>query len=66
MRTSLLMMGTAALTAGHGIILYFAWSHVALSAAAMTGVVTLVVLKHLGLLSPLYAMFRRRRPTNRS
>lgn len=48
-----------ALAAGHGAILYYASSHVALSAGLMTGVALLVVLKHLGFLGPPLALFRR-------
>lgn len=48
------------LIAGHGIILYHVSSHVALSVSIVAGVVILVVIKHLGLLSPLYVLFRRR------
>ena len=48
------------LIAGHGIILYYFSSHVALSAAVASGVIILVVIKHLGLLGPVYALFRRR------
>ena len=48
------------LIAGHGIILYYVSSYTTLSAAAVSGAITLVVIKHLGLLSPLYALFRRR------
>ena len=60
LRPLILSAGAIALIAGHGIILYFAWSHLALSAAAVAGLVILVVLRHLGLLGPLYALFRRR------
>ena len=53
-----------ALVAGHAIVLYYFSSHVALSAAAVSGVVVLLVVKHLGLLAPLYALFRRRARRN--
>ncbi len=59
-RTLMLSLGLAVLIAGHGIILYYVWSHTAVSAAVLSGVVVLVVIKHLGLLGPLYALFRRR------
>jgi hypothetical protein len=49
------------LLAGHGVILYYASSHVALSAAAISGAVILLVMKHVGLFSRLYALIRRRR-----
>ena len=60
MRRWLPAVATTTFIAAHGIILYSATSHMALSAAAMTAVVTLVVLKHLGLFGPLYALLRRR------
>ena len=52
------------LIAGHGVILYYVLSHKALSAAAVLGVIVLVVIKHLGLLGPLYALYRRRSRSN--
>jgi hypothetical protein len=55
----LLLVGVIVLIAGHGIILYYFASHVTLSAAVASGVITLVVIKHLGLLGPVYALFRR-------
>jgi uncharacterized membrane protein len=60
MRRWLLAAGAIALIAGHGVVLYFAWSHLAISATAVAGVVILIALKHLGLLGPLYALLRRR------
>lgn len=53
-------MGALILIAGHGIVLYYVSSHMALSAAIVSGVILLVVIKHLGLLGPAYALFRRR------
>src|SRR6266700_2138327 len=53
------------LVAGHGIILYYASSHLALSAGLISGVVLLIVIKHLGLLGSAYALFRRRVMTGR-
>ena len=49
------------LVLGHGVILYYVSSHVAMSATVVAGVVVLLVIKHLGLLVPLSALFRRRR-----
>ena len=46
--------------AAHGAILYYVSSHATVSIAA--AVVILVVIKHLGILGPLFAWFRRRRP----
>jgi hypothetical protein len=60
-----LLVGAIILIAGHGIVLYYFASHVALSAAIVSGVIILVVIKHLGLMGPVYALFRRycrRRP----
>ena len=66
LRTLILSVGAIVLIAGHGIILYLASSHMALSTAAVLGVIILVVLKHVGLLGPLYALFRwRSRPDAR-
>jgi len=59
-RTLVLSMGLAVLIAGHGIIFYYILRHRTLSAAVLSGVFLLVVIKHLGLLGPLYALFRRR------
>lgn len=52
------------LLAGHGVILYYVSSHVALSAAALSGAVILLVMKHVGLFGQLYALIRRRRSRN--
>lgn len=49
------------LLAGHGVILYYVSSHVALSVAVLAGAVILVVIKHLGLLGRVFARYRRRR-----
>lgn len=60
LRILTLLAGAVLLIAGHGFILYYISSHIALSATAVSGVVILMVLKHLGMLGPLYALFRRR------
>ena len=49
------------LIAGHGFILYYASSHMALSAGIVAGVVLLVVIKHLGLLGSAFALLRQHR-----
>jgi len=49
------------LLAGHGVILYYLSAQVMLSAAVLSGAIILLVLKHVGLLGPLYARLRRRR-----
>lgn len=48
------------LIAGHGFILYYVSSHLALSSAAIAGLIVLVLFKHLGWLASLYALFLRR------
>jgi uncharacterized membrane protein HdeD (DUF308 family) len=60
MRRWMLLSGGIALLAGHSVILYYVQSHVALSAAVLSGVVVLIVIKHVGVLAPLYAAVRRR------
>jgi hypothetical protein len=50
-----------ALLAVHFIVLNFAWSRLALPTAVVVGAAILAVVKHLGLLGPLYAVWRRRR-----
>jgi membrane protein YdbS with pleckstrin-like domain len=52
------------LLAGHGVILYYVSSHMVLSAAALSGAIILLVMKHVGLLGQVYARFRRRRSRN--
>jgi hypothetical protein len=49
-----------ALIAAHGAVLYYASSHVAASAAVITGVSLLMVAKHVGLIGVLHAWWRRR------
>lgn len=53
------------LLAGHGVILYYVSSQVLLSAAVLSGAIILLVIKHVGLFGPLYALFRRRRSGHR-
>jgi hypothetical protein len=53
------------LLASHGVILYYGFSHVIPSAAVLSGAIILLVIKHVGLLGPVYAWFRRRRSRNR-
>jgi membrane protein YdbS with pleckstrin-like domain len=48
------------LLVGHGIILYYMSSHVLLPAAVLLGVIMVLVIKHVGLLGPLYSRLRRR------
>lgn len=58
-RLWILLAGAIILVAGHGVILYYFSSHLTLSATVIAGVVVLVVVKHLGLLGPLYAILRK-------
>jgi len=48
------------LIAGHGLILCFALQHRGLSAAAVAGGIILILAMHLGFLTRLYALLRRR------
>jgi membrane protein YdbS with pleckstrin-like domain len=48
-----------ALIAVHGIVLQYVMSHLALSTAAIAGVIVVVAIKHIGLLGPAYAWLRR-------
>lgn len=59
-RPWLLLAAAAVLIATHALILRFALQHKGLSAAMVVGVIVLVVIMHLGLLSRLNALFRRR------
>jgi len=56
----MLLAAVGVLVAAHGAILYYVSSHATVSIAAAA--LILVVIKHLGLLSPLLAWFRRRLP----
>jgi len=55
----MLPVGAVALIAAHAIILRYVLPHAALSAAVVTGVIILVVIKHLSLFGSLFARFRR-------
>jgi hypothetical protein len=52
------------LLASHGVILYYGFSQVIPSAAVLSGAIILLVIKHVGLLGPVYALFRGRRSRN--
>jgi hypothetical protein len=60
----LLMLSAAAAVVfiAHGVVAYGLWSTAALPVAVVAGAIALIVLKHLGLLSPLYVAFRRNFP----
>jgi hypothetical protein len=47
-----------ALAGGHGLVLYRLSSHAAWT--VILGLILLVLLKHVGLLGPIYAFFKRR------
>jgi len=59
-RIWILLVITVALIAGHGFFLYYFSSHFALSAAVVSGVIAIVVIKHVGLLGSLYGLLQRR------
>ena len=63
-RLSVAQTAIPVLIAVHGVILYYFSSHMTLSVAVIVGVIAMVVVKHLGLLGPLYALLRKalRRP----
>jgi hypothetical protein len=62
----MLLVLLVGLLAGHGVILYYVSSHVALSAAALAGAAILLMMKHVGLCGQLFALIRRRRSQNES
>jgi uncharacterized membrane protein YhaH (DUF805 family) len=59
-RSWMLLAGVVVLVAGHAVVLHYVKLHLGLSAAVVSGVIALVVIKHLGLLGPAYAVVRRR------
>jgi hypothetical protein len=59
-RPWILLLPAAILIAGHGIVLYYISSHTTLSVGVLASAIILVVIKHLGLLASLFALFRRR------
>ena len=59
-RIWMLLAIAVVLVAGHGVILYYFSSHLALSSAVVAGVVVVAVIKHVGLLGSLYGLLRRR------
>jgi hypothetical protein len=58
-RPWMLPVGVVALIAAHVIVVRYALPRAALSVAVVSGVVIVVVLKHVGLLGSLFALFRR-------
>jgi|SoiMethySBSTD1v2_1073268.scaffolds.fasta_scaffold43651_5 hypothetical protein len=57
-RSWILALVLVAFIAGHGI-LFYVLSHRLLAASVASGLILLVMIKHIGLLSPLYAVLRR-------
>jgi hypothetical protein len=60
-RIWLLAVIALVLIAGHGFILYTASKHLALSAGLIGGAALLIIIKHLGFVGPVFALFRRYR-----
>ena len=58
-RIWIVLAAAAVLIAGHGVILYYVSSYMALSVAAIAGVVVMLVVNHLGFLGPLHALLRK-------
>lgn len=58
-RSLALAAGIVLLIAGHGLILSYVSAHLALSAAAMSGLIAVVAIRHLGLARSLFARFGR-------
>jgi hypothetical protein len=58
MRPWLLLAGVIGLVV-HSAVLYYVAAYMSLPVAAVLGLVVLIVIKHLGLLRPLYVLFRR-------
>lgn len=58
-RPWILFVGVLILLLAHGLVFYFV-HHLALSVTLLSGVAVLIVVKHLGALSSLYAMLRKR------
>jgi len=59
-RRWLLLALAIVLIASHALVLRLALQHKSLGASVVAGVMFLVVMKHLGMLGRLYALFRRR------
>jgi hypothetical protein len=59
-RPWVLLAGAVVLIAAHATILRYVLAHTTLSTAVISSVLVLVVIKHLGLLASLFAVFRRR------
>jgi len=58
-RPLMLSVAVVALIAAHGAVLSCVSSHTGATAAVLSGAIVLMVVKHLGLLGPLYALLRR-------
>jgi hypothetical protein len=53
------VIGTIALIAAHGVILQLVLSYAAISATAVVGALVVILVKHLGLSSAAFAALRR-------
>jgi len=58
--TWMLAIVVIALIAGHSAILAYVLSYAALSTGVAAGLIVVIVMKHLGVLAPVYAVLRRR------
>ena len=58
-RFLIVALAVVALVASHGFVVYQLVAHRVLSLSVALGVIILIVIKHLGLLAPLYAWLRR-------
>ena len=58
--TWILLPGAVILIIGHAVLLYYVVSHKVASIAVASGVIVLIVIKHLGFLAPFFGLRRRR------
>lgn len=62
-RVAFAIVAAAVLVAGHGILLFYVSSHLALSAAIVSGVIVLILVSHLGVLGKLRGILKRDPPS---
>jgi hypothetical protein len=55
-----ILFGAVMLVVGHGALLYYIRGHMGLSVGALAGLILLLLVKHLGLLAPVFVRFLRR------
>jgi hypothetical protein len=60
MLTWILLPGVVILITGHAVLLYYVVSHKVVSIAVASGVIVLIVIRHLGFLAPFFGLRRRR------